>query len=391
MPGAGRSRWRRLTPIVLAVALVMAIGALLWRDDILRTALDPRVPFQTYSPPPAPDYTRAEAWARLPASPEQWTMADLPLDVFFVHPTTYDGGREWNAPVDHAGATRRLDEVMLPNHAGPYQAVGRVFAPRYRQASLYTRLTLRDDAREARRFAYEDVRAAFRLYLARYNRGRPFLLVGVEQGGDIAGRLLRDEVARDPALLARMAGAHLIGTVTPEAGLGAPACERRAQARCVLAFASVGDGNDRAARRLLERGLVWDGMGHLVNLPGPALCVNPLTGGRGGVATPQANLGAANATGLEWGLRPGFMPRQVGAACRGGVLHVTRPESPSLRPGWGWAERRRAPAFNLFYADLEADAKARLKALDALGGFDRPAPPIGRSVSVEHSPIHRID
>ena len=43
-------------------------------------------------------------------------------------------------------------------------------------------MTLRDDAKEARRFAYGDVAAAFRQYLTAYNQGRPFVVVGVEQG-----------------------------------------------------------------------------------------------------------------------------------------------------------------------------------------------------------------
>jgi hypothetical protein len=68
---------------------------------------------------------------------------------------------------------------------------------------------------------------------------------------------------------------------------------------------------------------------------------------------------------MEWGARPAFLRRQVGAQCRDGVLHVTRPESGSLRRRGAWAERLRAPAFNLFYADLEADAQARLRALTA--------------------------
>src|SRR5204863_308586 len=80
-------------------------------------------------------------------------------------------------------------EVMAPNYIGPFVSVGRVFAPKYRQASLYTQLTLRDDAREARQFAYGDVREAFRSYLNHDNGGRPFLIVGVEQGGTLALRL----------------------------------------------------------------------------------------------------------------------------------------------------------------------------------------------------------
>jgi hypothetical protein len=33
-----------------------------------------------------------------------------------------------------------------------------------------------------------------------------------------------------------------------------------------------------------------------------------------------------------------------------------------LRVTGSWADRRKAPGFNLFWADLEADAKARLAA-----------------------------
>jgi hypothetical protein len=76
----------------------------------------------------------------------------------------------------------------------------------------------------------------------------------------------------------------------------------------------------------------------------------------------RLHLGAANATGLEWGARPAFMARQVAARCEGGVLHITRPKSASLKQAGTWADRRKEPGFNLFYADLEADAKQRLAA-----------------------------
>jgi hypothetical protein len=79
-------------------------------------------------------------------------------------------------------------------------------------------------------------------------------------------------------------------------------------------------------------------------------------------APARLHQGAANATGLEWGARPAFLARQVAARCEGGVLHVTRPKSSSLRQTGSWADRRKAPGFNLFYADLETDAKARLAA-----------------------------
>jgi hypothetical protein len=108
----------------------------------------------------------------------------------------------------------------------------------------------------------------------------------------------------------------------------------------------------------------------LVPLAGrPILCVNPLLGAAvDGAAPARLNLGSANATGLEWGARPGFMVRQVGAECLGGVLRVTRPRSASLQPSGDWADRLKAPGYNLFWADIEADAERRAAAWEARAG-----------------------
>ena len=38
----------------LAILLLLATALAIWRGDILRASLDPQVPFQTYTPPPAP-------------------------------------------------------------------------------------------------------------------------------------------------------------------------------------------------------------------------------------------------------------------------------------------------------------------------------------------------
>ena len=42
--------------IGLTVILLLATAVAVWRGDILKAGLDPQVPFQTYTPPPAPDY-----------------------------------------------------------------------------------------------------------------------------------------------------------------------------------------------------------------------------------------------------------------------------------------------------------------------------------------------
>jgi hypothetical protein len=353
----------------MGVVALLAIAAFVYRDDILFKGLDPKVPYQTYNPPPSPDYSRTDAWAVLPAGPAKASPQDPPADVFFVHPTAYDGGRQWNARIGAKSAESFLRDVALPNYAGPFARAGRVFAPRYRQASLYAHSTQREDAREARAFAYGDVRTAFRYWLARHDTGRPLILAGVEQGGFLVERLLREEVAANPGLRGRLVAAYLIDTVVPKdrypATAAVSACRGPDQYGCVVAWAEESDADTDEAAVRLRRSLVWDDAGALVNLRGrDALCVNPLLGAEGEAeASARMNRGATNATGLEWGARPAFIARQVSARCEQGLLRTSSPRSPSLRRSGSWADRKKVKPFNLFYLDIEADAQARAAAM----------------------------
>ncbi|MEJ0065322.1 MAG: DUF3089 domain-containing protein [Caulobacteraceae bacterium] len=373
--------------LVVVGAVLVTLGVLasvIWGDDIIKALLDPKVPFGKDNPPPAPNYALRASWALMPepgATPS-------PVDIFFIHPTSYpasftsyNGGRHWNAPINDHAAMVALSEVMLPNYASPFDAAGDVYAPRYRQATLYARSTLWDDAIEAREFAYGDVKAAFDDYLAGFNHGRPFILAGVEQGGDLGARLLHEVIASDPLLRGRLVGAYLIDTVVPAdqypAGAPVPPCQKRAQAGCLVAWAAVREGNFNGVQRLLSRALVWGPQDQLQPLgQRRPVCVNPLLGAATDDDAPERfNLGAAAATGLEWGVRPGFMVRQVGARCQDGVLRVTRPRSSLLRPAGDWIQRAREPGYNLFWADIEADTEARLAVWSAAHPAAAPAQP----------------
>jgi hypothetical protein len=226
-------------------------------------------------------------------------------------------------------------------------------------------MSLQEDARAARVFAYGDVERAFRVFLKRFNGDRPIVIVGVEQGGVLGERLLAERVASDPAVRQRLAAAYLIETAAPADYPPIPPCRRRGEPGCLAAWLSVPEGQFQRAAILLDRTVVWGPGGELAMLNGrPALCFNPILGTVTDAPAPaRLNLGAANATGLEWGVRPGFMARQVSARCQHGVLYVSRPKSSTLTRQGDWADRRRVPGYNLFYADLEADAEARVSSL----------------------------
>lgn len=387
---------RRCVIAGTVLAAVVGLGLAVEWEDIAKAGLDPREPFPTYDRPRIPDYSLAASWALNPAG-QPMRQTPGPVDIFFVHPTTFNGGRDWNGPIEDRASARQLDRVMLPNYAGPFARVGRVFAPRYRQASLYAySMKLGEDSRDARVWAYGDVQNAFRYYLAHYNAGRPFMVVGVEQGAQIADRLLREEVGRDPRLLGKLAAAYLIDAVIPAAAYGPgspiPVCAQRAEARCVVAWAQVDDSDPAAARRLLNRALVWMPDWTLDNLPdGQApLCVNPLLGQASEQDAPaRLNIGAANASELEWGARAAFLPRQVSARCVDGLLRISRPRSASLKPARRWPDSLKERPYNPFFADLETDAMKRVAAYYGRQEMPAGAPPIEQSAPVDPAPVHK--
>lgn len=358
MPSLTFRQWVGYTGFALVFILVAAV--VVWRGDILKAGLDPQIPFQTYEPPSAPDYRQPSAWALLDAR----TPTSENAVIFFVHSTTFDGGSGWNGPIGDRKADAYLKRVVIPNYAGPFARAGAISAPRYRQASLYTRLTLREDAREARAFAYGDVDKAFDQWLLAHPTG-PIILAGVEQGADLIARLVHERVAKDAALRRRLVAIYLMDSIV---GLNqtAPiaACHVRDQTGCVVGWSQVGEGDEGAAHRRLRRALIWNDRGQLAELGDlPALCVNPVSGSDDGVLVPaRRHLGAANATGLEWGVRPAFIDRQIATQCREGLLRHTVLKSESFREFSAWADRRKARPYNLFYADIEADALTRLTA-----------------------------
>lgn len=186
--------------------------------------------FSEAAVPVPPNYSRTACWAALPftvdnadRTPAGLTDAqkDAQVDVFFLHPTTFvdhvDHDSDWNGPVYDEALNRKTDESAIRYQASIFNGVGRVFAPRYRQAHLSAYFTHRYElsARQAFDLAYSDVRAAFEYYLKTYNKGRPIIIAGHSQGTTHAKRLLRDFFDGTP-LQRQLVGAYLAGMPVEE-------------------------------------------------------------------------------------------------------------------------------------------------------------------------------
>ncbi len=191
--------------------------------DLWLRGITPSAAFNKSSVPPAPDYALASSWAARPEAMGKAAFAPacMPaikpskalVDVFYVHPTTFVGTDNWNEditlPFGSTRASEMVSELILPGQTSVFNGSCRIYAPRYRQATLISFFAANENGRAALDLAYSDVVAAFRHYLAHENNGRPFILAGHSQGTGHLMRLLAGGFA--PALKSQLIAAYLLG------------------------------------------------------------------------------------------------------------------------------------------------------------------------------------
>lgn len=391
---SGLTRWL----VIGALAVFLVLFALaLWfsRHQIFQSFLDPGEPFQTYTPPEAPDYADAASWYLRPAAdPESEEPA-----VFYVHGTTFNGGSDWNAPLGDEDAADRVLQSEIPNYAGPFREIGPLYAPRYRQAALYTFMNNREDSVLAREYAAVDVRRAFNAFLSDIGDERAFLIAGDGQGGLHALHVVMARIAASEDLRARMIAAYLVETpvaleVFTDVLADIPPCAEPDSVRCVVAYASARADEESRIRILTERSQTWTPAGRLALTQGRGLvCVNPILGARSTDFAPaRLHRGGAAADGVEGDTLPPIQTGQTGAQCVDGVLMTEQPSSPALRRPDRLGETFRTPPYNLFYEDLRLDAAHRAELHAAILAEERLyAPPLEAPQEIEEAPVRPIE
>jgi hypothetical protein len=117
------------------------------------------------------------------------------VDIFFLHPTTFTDKKDEhisNADINDEKINRQTDNSSILYQSSVFNQVGRIYAPRYRQAHIHRYYMKGEDQMYAFQFAYEDVREAFKYYMKYYNNGRPIIIAGHSQGTTHAIRLLKE-------------------------------------------------------------------------------------------------------------------------------------------------------------------------------------------------------
>lgn len=351
---------------IIVLNVLIGVTAVAMRDNLFRFLITPAVPFQVDEHPPAPDYNSQNGvvgWVTKPTG--DYALESKGPDIFIVHPTTaWSGTAGWNADVGDPEASKRLSEVVFPNHIEPFQ--GDKWVPKYRQAVLYASLARREDSREALDLAYSDVERAYTYFDRAHNSFKPQIIVGIGQGGLHVLRLLQSQKARR----GNLAVAYIIDQPVPTALYEGPTavsgfpkpCTNRTSRNCFISYTAIDGGDSRGAEQVSQRSIIWTPIDGYHSLNGqPFACVNPLTGG---TDTPNAlaslNRGSAAATGLERGTKPPLLPGETGARCRNGLLlvEVNRPAAIS-RQRLDLGTFYKVTGYNLFYDALAKDSALR--------------------------------
>lgn len=176
-----------------------------------------RYPLNSYS---SPDYNMESNWAALPDMADfadftpsadfEDQQENAKADVFFIHPTTFKSNKKWNAKISKGTLNWFTDRSTIKHQASVFNGSCKVYAPRYRQATISAYFSKSNQASKAFQLAYNDVRAAFIKYLDLYNNGRPFILAAHSQGSSHLISLLMEfensEVIKNQMVTAYIAG-----------------------------------------------------------------------------------------------------------------------------------------------------------------------------------------
>ena len=269
--------------------------------------------------PPSPDYANPQVWLCRPDHPGACAV-DLtttviapdgsatveraqpdpkaPVDCFYVYPTVSTDTTDLSDLVPDA-AERTVVRLQLAR----FGTRCRLFAPMYRQltlAAMGRAYAAGISSPDFLRVGYQDIRAAWRYYLAHDNGGRGVVLIGHSQGTVVLTELIRRDIEGTPvqsrivsALLIGGPGGVLVPRGKDSGGTFAhlPVCRAATQTGCVVAYSSF---RSTAPPTEATR------FGRSADPTLVAACTNPAAPG-GGAAALDGYFDATGATALAMG------------------------------------------------------------------------------------------
>ena len=367
---------------VLALVLAAIGGLYLTGNGMLLTIFwattmgGPSLPFDETEAVEPPSYSDPDNWAALPSRvgvedmiPKGIGDVDIqgsaPVDVFFVHPTGFLRGKSWTYSMDKNSATEENTQWMMANQASPFNGCCNVYAPRYRQANIFSYFQEEEVRDQVLGFAYQDVRRAFEYFIANFSEGKPFILASHSQGTHHSSRLLQ-ELIDGTELSQRMVAAYIIGgtiqrkifddmkTVT--------LCDSPTDLHCAIHW-------DTWSEDVID-----------TEMPGVAenVCINPLSWRlNGGLTQKSSHLGAVVASGVfqvelsgsDVATGVAFDPlgspikNMLRAQCKEGALYISdQTSTPFGEQGGSFGGGKyHGLDYPVFHMDIRENAKERVQ------------------------------
>lgn len=248
--------------ILFAFTFLLSISAV-WTQNL--------GPFDPTRAPQNPNYESLQFWVAHPfredkadliPRSESWISDSLKdVDVFYIYPTIYTKGKNWNADVYDKRLNRRIANYPVKYQASVFNKVCRVYAPYYRQAIVKVFYEPSEDGEKALDFAYQDIKLAFEQFLL-WTGDRPIIIASHSQGTYHAARLLKDYFD-GTELQKRLVCAYTVGLgMKRENYKSLVPCEDSTQTRCYVTWSSFSNKYDHINKTTIYYGDV---------------CVNPIT------------------------------------------------------------------------------------------------------------------
>lgn len=371
-------RMLKLLGACVAVLLIAGAG-IVFTDNtftVILAVLKPYHDFDLSKKGAAPNYAEPSSWAAFPSVDDPADLVPdgeasvsnaLDVDVFFIHPTGYLRGADWNWTIDLDSGTNENIQWMLANQASTFSSCCSVYAPRYRQASIFAYLIGYDTeiAQQSLDFAYNDVARAFEYFLEHRQPGRPFIIAGHSQGTHHATTLLKKRIAGTP-LRNQLVAAYLIGGWIKHRDLvemdNISACEGPTDLHCVNHWVSWGEGgspNDfeliQGDKTICTNPLTWE-------LDGKLADASHSKGAMASIGTYNSGIfGEDQPNGQAFEPLGAPMPEYTWAECRDGALFVEEQSSGRLgksiiMPG---INNYHGYDYQLFHMDIRENAMER--------------------------------
>jgi hypothetical protein len=366
---------------IISVLLICAVIIIFNGKEIFISRVRPPHHFDLVKAPPAPDYSRDDFWAAIPSKKSEASLvppgggtdnqALAKADVFYIHPTGYFRRENWNSPIDPGSAAFETVRSMVAVQASPFNGSCKIYAPHYREATLYSFVDRGGEGKKALDLAYDDVARAFDYYIRHYNHGRPFIIASHSQGTVHALRLLEEKIDRTD-LYGRFIAGYLIGYRIPaekftRSFTRIKPCSGERDAGCVVSWNTWGEGSvPHKFGSIWYRG-GWEDAGDK-----RIICTNPLSWRSDEEPAPKEKhkgaifpgsgsfwitLFTGRASGRKFTELPAPVEHMMSARCSGGVLYVPKVKQVYAMLGKG---NYHIYDFHLFYMNIRENAAERV-------------------------------